>query len=35
MPSLPAKMKVVLTLAKNSWETEIKIFPLRTISNEN
>ena len=27
VPSLPAKMKILLILAKNSGKTEIKLFP--------
>ena len=34
-PSLPAKMKVLLILAENSWKTEIKLFLLCAISHEN
>ena len=35
VPSLPAKMKILLILAKNSWKTEIKLFPKCFISHEN
>ena len=35
MPSPPAKMKVLLILEESSSKTEIKLFPLCTISHEN
>ena len=35
VPFLPAKMKNFLMLAENSWKTEIKLFPLCAISQEN
>ena len=35
MPSPPAKTKVLSILEENSSKIEIKLFSLRTISNEN
>ena len=35
VPSLPAKMKVLLILAENSCKTEIKPFPPCAISHES
>ena len=32
MSSLPAKTRILLILAENSWKTKIKIFPLSSIS---
>ena len=35
VPSLLAKMKVLLILAQNSWKTEVKLFPLCAIAHGN
>ena len=35
MPSLPAKMNILLILAENSWNTDIKLFPLFAILHES
>ena len=35
MPSLRAKMKTFLILAKHSWKIEIEFFPEGAISHEN
>ena len=34
-PSPPAKIKILLKVAKNSWKTEIKPFLQCTIPHEN
>ena len=35
VPSIPAKIKILLNLAKNSWKLEIKLFPYcASISHE-
>ena len=35
VPSLPPKMKTLSITAKNSWKTEIELFPQSAISHEN